>query len=123
MRKAILLSGCVLGSFVVFAQNQPVKDMQNQGQRNMVADTSHYTGWKKGGLFTLTVGQGSSHNWAAGAEKFSFSLDGFLNLFANYRSGKFGWSNNLDLGYAMVNTTSQGLRKTNDKIDYYSKIG
>lgn len=122
MRKVILLSGVLFTCLISFCQDKGVKDMQDQGQKNLVADTSHKTGWKKGGLFTLNLGQGSSSNWAAGAEKFSFSTDAFLNLFANYKSGKFGWNNNLDLGYAVVNTTSQGARKTNDKIDFYSKL-
>src|SRR5689334_216949 len=122
MRKVILLSGIILTCLIGLCQDKGVKDMQDQGQKNLVADTSHKTGWKKGGLFTLNLGQGSSSNWAAGAEKFSFSTDAFLNLFANYKSGKFGWNNSLDLGYAVVNTTSQGARKTNDKIDYYGKL-
>jgi Protein of unknown function (DUF3078) len=100
-----------------------VKDMQTQSQKNLAADTSHHSGWKKGGVFSLNVGQGSSRNWAAGAEKFSFSTAAYLSVFANYKHGKFNWGNTLDLGYAMVNTTSLGNRKTDDKIDLFSKAG
>lgn len=74
-------------------------------------------------MFSLNVGQGSSNNWAAGAEKFSFSTAATLNLFATYREGRFSWFNTLDLGYALVNTTTLGNRKTDDKIDYYGKLG
>jgi len=44
MRKVILLSGIILSFFVSFCQNKSVKDMQDQGQKNLVADTSHKTG-------------------------------------------------------------------------------
>ena len=38
-----------------------------------------------------------------------------------YKTGKNEWINNLDLFYAMLNTTSQGTRKNDDRIDYYTK--
>ena len=79
--------------------------------------------WKKGGLFSLNVGQGGSRNWAAGAEKFSFSLATYLNLNAQKKSGKFTWDKNFDFGYAMIRTESLGTRKNDDKIDLYSKMG
>jgi len=101
MRKSFLLSLFVLFLFSGFAQD---------------------TVKMKGGTFSLNVGQGGSKNWAAGAEKFSFTVASYLNLFYNKRMGKYQWNNNLDLGYAMVNTTSGGVRKTDDKIDFYSKL-
>lgn len=78
--------------------------------------------WKKGGMFTVNVGQGGSRNWAAGAEKFSFNAAAYLNLFATKTQGKNTWHNTADLGYAMVNTTSLGVRKNDDKIDLFSKF-
>jgi Protein of unknown function (DUF3078) len=77
--------------------------------------------WKKGGTFSINVGQGGSRNWAAGAEKFSFNAAAYLNLYATRTKGKNTWMNTLDLGYAMVNTTSLGVRKNDDKIDFFSK--
>src|SRR5258707_10085030 len=108
MRRIFLFTVLAVSFFASVAQDKSVKDMQDQGQKNLVSDTSHKTGWKKGGLFSLNIAQGGSQNWAAGAEKFSFALAAYLNLFANYKSGKFSWYNNLDLGYAVVNTTSLG---------------
>ncbi len=80
-------------------------------------------GWKKGGLISINVGQGGSKNWAAGAEKWSISAAGYLNLFANKVSGKWNWDNNLDLSYAFINTHSIGYRKTDDRVDLVSKVG
>jgi hypothetical protein len=123
MKKALLLTALSVSGLLTYAQDASLKDMKAQGQKELAADTAHKSGWKKGGVFSLNVGQGSSHNWAAGAEKFSFSLASYLSVFANYKSGKFTWDNTLDLGYALVNTTSLGSRKTDDKIDLYSKAG
>lgn len=99
--------------------------MQAQASRAGVTDTSKNgkSPWKMGGNFSLNLGQGGSRNWAAGAEKFSFSLATYANLYANRTVGKWTWENTLDLGYALVNTTSLGVRKNDDKIDLFSKIG
>jgi hypothetical protein len=106
-----------------FGQDRTLREIQKNAERSFDNDTTHKSGWRKGGVFSLGIGQGSSRNWAAGAEKFSFSLATNLSVFANYKERRFSWRNALDLGYAMVNTTSLGNRKTDDKIDFFSKMG
>lgn len=123
MRKVILLTVCSMSLLIGRAQDATIKEIKAEAEKKQEADTAHKSGWKKGGVFTLNIGQGSSKNWAAGAEKFSFSTAAYLSVFANLKQGRFFWNNNLDLGYALVNTTSQGTRKTDDKIDLYSKAG
>lgn len=123
MRKLLLFCAFSLSLCVLKAQDPAVKEIKSTADKTVAIDTSHKHGWRKGGIFSLNVGQGSSKNWAAGAEKFSFSTAAGLSVFANYREGRFYWNNNLDLGYAIVNTTSLGSRKTDDKIDYFTKLG
>jgi hypothetical protein len=124
MKKLTLATVAVIFALTVEAQDKTIKTLQETANKKAFSDdTTHIAGWRTGGVFTLNAGQGSSKNWAAGAEKFSLSVAGYLSLYANYKSGKFKWDNTLDLGYAMVNTTSTGLRKTDDKIDLYSKAG
>ncbi|NML20436.1 DUF3078 domain-containing protein [Pseudoflavitalea sp. G-6-1-2] len=123
MRKILLFCACTLSLYSLKAQTPSVKEMKAATEKPVAIDTAHKAGWRKGGLFSLNFGQGSSKNWAAGAEKFSFTVASTMNLFANYRDGKFYWNNTLDLGYAIVNTTSLGSRKTDDKIDYFGKVG
>ena len=79
--------------------------------------------WERGLSIGVNVGQGGSRNWAAGAEKFSLWTSASLNLFANKKSGKCYWDNNLQLNYGFVNTHSGGFRKTDDKIDATTKPG
>ena len=79
--------------------------------------------WERGLSIGVNVGQGGSRNWAAGAEKFSLWTSASLNLFANKKSAKCYWDNNLQLNYGFVNTHSGGFRKTDDKIDATTKPG
>ncbi len=108
-----------------FAQDGTVKDLKKDAEKSIKKDdkdTSNLA-WKKGGLFNLNLNQGSLSNWSAGGEKFSFSLNAFLNVFAFYKEDKHSWDNSLDLAYGIVNTTSLGKRKSSDRIDFTSKYG
>lgn len=79
--------------------------------------------WNKGVMLSVIGGQGGSRNWAAGSERFSFSFAAYANLYANRTWRKNLWQNSATIGYAMVNTSSQGVRKQDDKLDIYSKYG
>lgn len=105
------------------AQDDAVKSLQEDSNKKSEEDTAHTKGWKKGGLFTLNVAQGSLSNWQGGGDKNSFSAVGFLNLFAILKEGKNLWTNTLDLGYGYINTTSLGSRKSDDRFDFLSKYG
>ena len=122
MRKlfAAVITMCLFSDLLI-AQDKTIQEMQNTSNRALVDDTTHKAGWKFGALFNLGVAQGSSKNWVAGAEKFSLSLNGYANFTAILKKGRHKWANNLDLFYALVNTTSQGIRKNDDRIDFYSK--
>jgi hypothetical protein len=123
MKKVFFLVGSLCIYCSVLAQDKAIKEIHSTSEKKIAEDTTHKNGWKKGAIYSLGIGQGGSSNWAAGAEKFSFSLAANMSLFANWKEGRSNWKNNLDLGYALVNTTSQGVRKTDDKIDLYSKYG
>jgi hypothetical protein len=107
------------------AQDGTIKDLKKDSEKSIKKDDKDTTvkTWKKGGFFNLNVNQGSLSNWSAGGDKFSFSLNAFLNLYAFYKKDKSSWDNNLDLAYGVVNTTSLGNRKSSDRIDFLSKYG
>lgn len=81
------------------------------------------TYWKKGGVTSLTFSQVSLTNWAAGGQN-SVSLNGYMNMYADYNKGKISWSNNLELGYGIIkqgeNTKPQ---KTDDIIIATTQFG
>ena len=78
--------------------------------------------WKTAGMFSFFGAQSGSRNWASGSEKFSFAAAAHLNLRANTSWGKVSLDNSIDLAYALMNSTSQGVRKNDDKIDLYSLL-
>ncbi|MBK6380521.1 MAG: DUF3078 domain-containing protein [Chitinophagaceae bacterium] len=126
MRKLFLIIGVLLiFSTALKAQDPTIKDLKNEAAKSIPKDPKDTAAkkWKLGGLFNLNINQGTQSNWSAGGDKFSFSLNAYLNVFAFYKKNKSSWDNNLDLAYGIVNTTSLGSRKASDRIDLLSKYG
>ena len=103
--KITFLALCLIASSLIFAQNAE-------------PDTS----WKKGGFIGINFNQVSLSQWAPGGDN-NLSLSSAVNLFANYEKDKTIWSNSLDLAYALIKTSSDPIRKSDDKIDFTSKYG
>lgn len=125
MKKIFLLGILFTFSVSLKAQDPTLKDLKNEATKSIPKDpkdTSNKT-WKLGGLVNLNINQGTQSNWSAGGDKFSFSLNTYLNVFAFYKKNKSSWDNNLDLAYGIVKTTSLGSRKAGDRIDLLSKYG
>lgn len=126
MRRSFLTAIVLLCTFgMLHAQDDWIKKTREEASGRIkkdVSDTAHKV-WKKGGTFNLNVNQGSLTNWAAGGDKFSFSVASSLNAFAFYKKGKHSWDNVLNLAYGYVNTTSLGGRKSDDLISITSKYG
>ncbi len=115
----------LLASVYCYSQDQTVKDLKNEASKSITKDPKDtiQKKWKLGGLFSLNINEGSLSNWSAGGDKFSFSLNAYLNLYAFYKKNKSSWDNNLDLAYGIVNTTSLGSRKASDRVDFLTKYG
>jgi len=79
--------------------------------------------WKVNGTFSLNFSQVALSNWAAGGEN-SFSGNGFVALSADYNDGKkLIWDNDLNLGYGLIIQGDDPTRKSDDKIEFSSKVG
>jgi hypothetical protein len=125
MKRLAILILFIGGSRLSFAQDATILTLKSETEKNILKNTvdTTFKKWKKGGLFNVNINQGSLNNWSAGGDKFSFSLNTYLNLFAFYKKEKKSWDNTLDLAFGIVKTTSLGLRKSNDRIEYTSKFG
>lgn len=126
MRRSFLTAILLVCSFgLLHAQTDWMKTSREEASGKIKKDASDTTNkvWKKGGTFNLNVNQGSLTNWAAGGDKFSFSVASSLNAFAFYKKGRHSWDNVLNLAYGYVNTTSLGGRKSDDLISITSKYG
>lgn len=93
-------------------------------------DVKQYTGdavgkWAYGGLFNIGGNQGLLHNWAAGGELASLTVNGIFNGFTTFTKGNHVWANNLDLNYGLNYAYSYSFipRKTDDRIDFTSRYG
>ncbi|MBX2932120.1 MAG: DUF3078 domain-containing protein [Chitinophagaceae bacterium] len=125
MKKIFILVATLIIGSKVYAQDETVKGLKDESAKTIqkdAGDTSSKT-WKKGGLFSINVSQGSLKNWAAGGDKFSMSLNLYTNFFTFYKKGKNSWDNNIDFYLGYVNTTTLGARKNDDRIDITSKYG
>jgi Protein of unknown function (DUF3078) len=109
----------------VSAQDKTVQELKTEAARDIKKDPNDTIPktWKVGGLYSLNFNQAALSNWSAGGDKSSISLATFLDAYAFYKKGKHAWDNTLDLAYGLVNTTSLGTRKTDDRIDLLSKYG
>lgn len=125
MRHLLYLIMLTCFAATIYGQDATVKQLQVSSRKAIIKDPADTVEakWKKGGLFTFNLSQGSLSNWQGGGDKSSFSAVSFLNLFAFYKEGKHAWDNTLDLGYGYINTTSLGTRKSDDRIDLLSKYG
>lgn len=122
-RTILFLAFLSLGSYS-FAQDQTVKELQSDANKEIKkGKTDSSKLWNTGGIFNLNFGQGTQSNWAAGGDDFSLSVAAYLGFYAHYKKGRYSWDNTLDLNYGLVNTTSQGTRKNDDRIDLLSKVG
>ena len=83
------------------------------------ADTTY---WTKGGVATVTFSQVSLTNWASGGDD-NISINGYFNVFADYKKAKVDWSNNLEMGYGVVKQGKADFRKTDDIIIATTQLG
>ena len=125
MKKILSLALILIICNTANSQDGTIKDLKKDADRSVQKDPNDTTkkAWKTGGVFNFNINQGSQSNWSAGGDKFSFSLNSYVNLYGFYKKNKHSWDNNLDLAYGIVNTTSLGSRKASDRIDLLSKYG
>lgn len=123
MKKLVLVMLLIIGN-KAFSQDIVVNKLRSETSRTIKKDTDTTTWtWKRGGLFSFTLSQGSLSNWAAGGDNFSLAANSYLNYFFYYKNKRQSWDNNVDLNLGYVNTTSSGGRKNDDRMDYLSKYG
>jgi len=127
MKRILGLLAIVFISAQVNAQDASVKEMQDASKKAVAAnaDTSkkpNKNGWIHGANLTFGLTQIGNKNWvAAGGDEFSLSAAGSLNAYAVRKWGRKTWDNALDVSYGLVNTTTLGVRKVNDRLDFSSK--
>ena len=127
LRRFTFLISAITGiaiSMNSYGQDQSVKDMSANATKEIKKEKiDSAKTLKTGGLFNLNFGQGSQSNWAAGGDDFSLTIASYLGFYAFYKKDKYSWDNTIDFNYGLINTTSLGTRKNDDRIDLLSKVG
>lgn len=115
MKKLLLIASILIGFNSIAQTTEAEKTLKT-------VNTDTTQGWKYGGVFGLNFSQVSLTNWAAGGQS-SVSLNGLLDVFANYKKGNSAWDNNLTLGYGEVKQGDADWIKSDDRILFTSKYG
>ncbi len=112
-------------SSTAFAQDLGTTSMQALDSKKGNTTNKDTVGWTYNGNITIGANQGMLHNWAAGGEIFSLTLNGLVNANATYYHHRSIWSNQLDAAYGIFFAYSNSFqpRKTDDRIDFTSKYG
>jgi hypothetical protein len=123
--KKILLAALVAAALSASGQDETVRKLKAESDKSIKKDPADTSAklWKKGGLLSLNLSQGSLSNWASGGDKFSLSLNSILSVYAFYKKDKNSWDNTLDINFGYLRTTSLGNRKNDDRFDLLSKYG
>ncbi|MCX6182602.1 MAG: DUF3078 domain-containing protein [Bacteroidetes bacterium] len=85
-------------------------------------NTDTVDGWKFSGNTSVNFAQSAFVNWAAGGSN-SYALSGLVSLRLAYKKQTFTWENNLNSGYGFMVRGDVGFVKTDDKLDFDSKVG
>jgi len=127
MKCILSLFAIALLSLQLNAQDKTVQELKDAASKTILTDTSkkaNKKGWIYGANLNFSLTQVGNSNWiAAGGDEFSLSTAIALNVFANRKWGRKTWDNILDVNYGLLNTTTLGLRKVNDRLDFISKYG
>lgn len=78
--------------------------------------------WKSSGAAGLSLSQASFSNWNAGGDP-AIAVNASFNYSLDYNDGSNLWTNRLELAYGINRTSTDGTRKTNDKIYLSSNYG
>ena len=127
MKCLLSLCAIALTTLQLNAQDKTVQELKAAAAKTIQTDTSKKAtkkGWIYGANLNFSLTQVGNSNWiAAGGDKFSLSTALAVNVFANRKWGRKTWDNILDFNYGLVNTTTLGFRKVNDRLDFISKYG
>lgn len=122
MKKLILLAAVLLSGIMANAQLSYYEELSKKNAETNNVDT---VAWVHTGVFNLGLNQGILHNWAAGGELASLTVNGLFNGSLTRYNKRIIWTNNLDLAYGLFYAYSNSFvpRKTDDRIDLTSKYG
>lgn len=121
MRKLILsivAASLTIGAFAQVSKTDDVKKSLQHESKDTVA-------WQRSGLLNVGINQGFLHNWAAGGDIASLTVNGLFTGNVTRLYHRQVWANNLDMTYSLFYSYANNFvpRKIDDRIDFTSKYG
>lgn len=107
------------------ASAQQLTNFDELAKKNTETTNIDTVGWVYNGNLILGINQGILHNWSAGGELASMTLNGLFNGSLIRYHHRAVWTTNLDAAYGLFYAYSNSFvpRKTDDRIDLTSKYG
>ena len=120
-KKLLLIATLIFSVQVTYAQVGKIDDVK----KSLETTNKDTIAWVHGGVLDIGANEGFLHNWSAGGELASLSVNGLFSGYLNKLHNQDVWSNNLDLAYGLNYAYSTGFKphKTDDRIDFTSKYG
>ena len=122
MKKNLLVAAF---ASLLFTEAQAQLSKTDSVKTSLSIDSRDTVAWIKGGIFNVGINQGFLHNWAAGGEVASLTVNGQFSGYLNRIYHHHIWTNNLDMTYGLFYGYSNHFvpRKIDDRIDFTSKYG
>lgn len=122
MKRLLLLSVLTVSSLMAGAQLSYYEELSKKNAETKNVDT---VAWVYSGNLVMGINQGILHNWAAGGELASLTVNSQFNGSLVRYNNRTLWTNNLDAAYGLFYAYSNSFvpRKTDDRIDFTSKYG
>ncbi len=127
MKKQLISLGILLiasGSILATQASAQIKKVDDI-KKSLETSNKDTIAWTYGGVLNAGINEGFLHNWAAGGELASLTVNGIFHGHLDRLHHRNVWSNNLDLNYGLTYAYSTGFlpHKTDDRIDFTSKYG
>ncbi len=112
---------CLSAPALAWGQLNKLDDMK----KSLETSNKDTVAWTHSGVLILGMNEGFLHNWAAGGELASFTVNSIFSGKLERLNRRAVWSNSLDLTYGLQYTYSTKFipHKTDDRIDFTSKYG
>ncbi len=94
-------------------------------KKALQTDNKDTVAWVLGGTLNIGLNEGFLHNWPAGGELASMTVNGLFSTYAVRMYHKHIWSNYLDMNYSLFYAYSNNFvpRKIDDRVELSSKYG
>lgn len=111
--------------FVCSQSYAQMSDYQDLIKKHKGSNNIDTVAWIHSGSFSLGINQGVLHNWSAGGELISLTVNSLFNGTLIHFNHRKVWTTHLNANYGLLYAYSNAFqpRKTNDQIDLNSKYG